>query len=88
MFLCLSSVVQDTAHRGTADVKTAGDFGFANAAAEQFADLVGMQGSSNGSAQTFAVLPRMGKSSTNTLAQNLAFELGKDGQQPGLISLL
>jgi hypothetical protein len=37
--------VQDTAHRGSADVKTAGDFGFAEASTAEFPDLIGMKGS-------------------------------------------
>jgi len=50
MFLCLSSVVQDTAHRGAADVEPACDFGFAHPDAAQFANLIRMQGGGDGSA--------------------------------------
>jgi hypothetical protein len=59
MFLCLSSVVQDTAHRGATDVEPACDFGFAHPDAAQFANLIGMQGGGEGSAQTFTVLAGM-----------------------------
>jgi hypothetical protein len=79
MFLCLG-FVQDTAHRGSADVKTAGDFGFAEASTAEFPDLIGVQGGREGTAQAFAVLPGMGKSSSNALAQNFALELGEDRQ--------
>jgi hypothetical protein len=78
MFLCLG-FVQDTAHRGSADVKTAGDFGFAEASTAEFPDLIGVQGGRNRSAQTFAVLPGMGQARANAFAQNLAFELREDG---------
>jgi hypothetical protein len=39
-----------------------------------------MQGSRHGAAQALAVLPGMGKSSANALAQNFALELGEDRQ--------
>jgi hypothetical protein len=78
----LGSPLQDTAHRGAADVETACDFGFAYACAAQFADLIGMQGGRNRSAQTFAVLPGVSQAGANSLAQNLSFELGEDGQLP------
>ena len=35
------------------------------------------------SAETFAVLPRMGKPGANALAQNLTLELGERSQQCG-----
>jgi hypothetical protein len=57
-------------------VKTTGDFGFADAAAEQFACLICMQGGGKGPAKTFAILPGMGKPRANALTQNLALELG------------
>ena len=46
-------------------------------------NLIGMQGRGEGTAQTFAVPPGMGKSSANALTQNLSFELGEHSQQGG-----
>src|SRR5690349_636778 len=83
MFLCLASSVQDTAHRGAADVELPGDLGFADAGTEQSADLISFEGGRNGSAQTFAVLPRMSKPCTDAFAKDFSFELGEDGEQPG-----
>jgi undecaprenyl pyrophosphate phosphatase UppP len=57
-----------------------GDLGFANAAAEKFTDLICMQGSGNGAAQALAVLPGVSQACTNPFAQDLAFELGEDGE--------
>jgi hypothetical protein len=75
----LGSPVQDTTHRGAADAKTARDFGFAYAGAAQFADLIGVQGGRNRSAQTFAVLPGMGQARANAVAQKHALEHREDG---------
>jgi hypothetical protein len=40
-----------------------------------------MQAGGKGSAKTFAILSGMGKPGANALTQNLALELGEDGQQ-------
>ena len=61
--------------------KTASDFGFADSGTAQFADLIGLDGGGNRSAQTFAVLSRMGEPGANSLAQNFALELRKHSQQ-------
>jgi hypothetical protein len=41
MFLCLSSLVQNSAHRGTAGVELAGDLGFIEAGAAKLPNLIG-----------------------------------------------
>jgi hypothetical protein len=81
MFLSLGSSVQDTAHRGAADLKTTGDFGFAEAGTAEFADLIGLKSRREGTAQTLAVGSRVGKAGTDAFAQNLSFELSEDSEQ-------
>src|SRR5579864_4576477 len=83
MFLCLGSSAQDTAHRGSADVKTAGDLRFTEAGAAQLVDLISVEGGGKRSAEALAVLPGMSQSGANAFTQNLAFELGEDCQQRG-----
>jgi hypothetical protein len=53
-----------------------GDLGFAEAGAAEFADMIGVEGGGNGSAQAFAVLPGMGQSSPHALAKDFALEGG------------
>ena len=61
----------------------AGDLGFAEAGATEFADLIGVEGGGEGAAEAFAVLPGMVESGADPFAEDLAFELGEDGEQRG-----
>ncbi|MFZ3191173.1 MAG: hypothetical protein WB523_05735 [Candidatus Sulfotelmatobacter sp.] len=54
---------EDTAHRGATDVEAAGDLGFAQAGAAQFADIIGVHGCSCRAAKPLAALPGMSESS-------------------------
>ena len=75
---------QNAAHRGAADLQAAGDLGFADASAMQFPDLCGCGGPrSCGRPRRCAVLPGVRQASAHPFPQNLPFELGEDGQQPG-----
>ena len=74
---------QNPANRGAADLKAAGDFGFADAGAMQFPDFRSVYGRGCRPAQPFPVLPGWAKPSPRSFPQNLPFELGEDGQQSG-----
>jgi hypothetical protein len=74
---------QNPAHRGAADLKAAGDFGFADAGAMQFPNLSGMECGGNGPAQLFAILPGLNQASASPFPQNLSFKLSEDRQQSG-----
>jgi len=66
---------QNPAHRCPADLKTAGDFGFADPGAMQFPDFRRMYGRGCRPSQPFPVLPRMGQASPSPFPQNLSFKL-------------
>jgi hypothetical protein len=56
-------------------LQTAGDLGFADAGAVEFADPTGVSIHGARTAQSFAVQPRFRESGTNPLAQEIVFEL-------------
>lgn len=74
---------QNPAHRGAADLKVAGNFGFADPCPMQFPNLCRMESGGNGPTQPFSILPSLSQASPSPLAQNLSFELGEDRQQAG-----
>jgi|SRR5271156_5446861 len=72
---------QNPAHRGAADVKAAGDFGFAHASAVQLPDFRSVNGRGSRPTQPFPTLPGLSQPSSSPLPQNLPFELGENGEQ-------
>jgi hypothetical protein len=67
---------QNSAHRGAADLKAAGDFGFADPSPTQFPNLGRMESGGDGPAQPLAVLSGVGQASPRSFPQNLPFEFG------------
>jgi hypothetical protein len=70
------------AHGCATDIEAAGDLGFAEAGAAQFADLIGVQCCGCGPAQTLAVQPGMSESGPYAFTEDLALEASEDGQKP------
>jgi hypothetical protein len=73
----ISSDVQmseNPAHRGPTDVQPASDFGLADAGAMQLADFGSFGRSRSRAAESFAVLPGMGETGTDTFSQDFVFE--------------
>ena len=58
-----------------------GDGRLAESGAAELVDAVGVQGRCEGPTQSFTVLPGVSQTGAHPLAQNLAFKLGKYGQQ-------
>src|SRR5689334_6208557 len=75
-----SRLAQNAAYRRAPDPQPAGYFCFRYADAMEFADLSLLQPGGQWTAEMFAMLPGFSQTRKGPLAQDLAFELRKDGQ--------
>jgi hypothetical protein len=75
--------VKDSAPRGPANLKPAGDFSFGDTGTVQSPDLSGVPSRRDWPTQPLAVLPGVGQAGTHPFLQNLPFERSEYGQQSG-----